>query len=546
MMEKDEAGKPERSYHIFLFPFKWDYKAGEKDFEEIEFERRIDIDAFAGVLKESNWQRKLFNIDKAQDYNEFIYFYDFVRDAMFDLGREPVLQQYEYKIFNEAKYLIYLKDGRSPYELEIDKILLNVYNTGVGILSFFLKNTNYPKQSDILKINEFGRRIYPQFLGKEDFTDATKKAFLADRIEVIIDEEERLREDFSYFDSLKRVQENTGKLSDSIMGLLGDRFLTEKVKTQKGDIYIEPIVDDRMFVMCWYAENKLCAELAEYEKKKESYNYTRNDEWYKFLFVDKDEPTCKSIAMKEELLKAHTYDRWIDKKYGTLYGFSRYSFVILTTRGNFLAPHHLKTMYFRMVNLALVQRASILRFSQEVTHISALKRTKDTTKRISSLHESYIRFVNKVYFREVTAQDQGIDLYDRVVQVMKIERDVKDLNREIDELHQYASLLEDKRKSRQLHILTILGALFVVPAFLTGFFGMNIFAGKMEVTSMQKYRFIVGGIFLISLSTALWLSLLDRWKANSIPLLKKFVLIVIPIIILLMIISLVFIPGVSI
>ena len=541
-MGQNEAGQKELSYHIFLFPFKWDYKASQKDFEDIAFERRTDIDAFAGLLQNPHWQRKPFTIDKAQDYNEFIYFYDFVRDALFDSGKETVLQQYEYEynIFKESKYVIHLKDG-STYELNIDKILLNVYTTGVGILSYHLKNNkeNYGDISDILRINEFGRRIYPQFLDEKDFTNTTKKAFLADRIEVFIDEEQTFIENFTYFDSLKHVQENPGKLSDTIMGLLGDRFFTKKEKTQKGDIYIEPLVDDRMFVMCWYADDKLCAELAKYKKRRESYNYTSNDDWYKFLFVDTKETTCKSIAMKEELLKAHTYDRWIDKKYGTLFGYSRYSFVVLTTKGNILALQHLKTMYFRMVNLVLVQRASILRFSHEVTHISALKKAKDTTKRISHLYERYIRFVNKVYFREVTAQEQGIELYDRIVQVIKIERDVKDLNREIDELHQYASLLEDKRKSNQLHILTVLGALFLVPAFLTGFFGMNIFSRKMEVIDPVKYSFIVGGIFLIPILLLTWLFLKDRWKDERMSVLRKIVLFAIPILVLLMVLFLV-------
>jgi len=34
------------------------------------------------------------------------------------------------------------------------------------------------------------------------------------------------------------------------------------------------------------------------------------------------------------------------------------------------------------------------------------------SKKVSDLYLAYIRFVNKIYFREVTAYEQGIELYD--------------------------------------------------------------------------------------------------------------------------------------
>ena len=552
-MEKEEPGQ-EKSYHIFLFPFKWDYKAFETHLENTDFEKRIDLEKFAGVLTGSHWQRESFKINEMEipGYNELVYFYDFVRDALFDFGKgkEAIHHHYEYPVLKDAKYKIHVKKKNEPYVLDIDKIMLDVYNTGVAILSYHLRNTVYSKLEDILLINDYGRRVYPQFLDKGNYTGRTKGTFLADKIEVIFNEEtlRDVDEDFSYFKDIEKIRQNPYKLSASITGLLGDRFVTRKEDAGTGDIFIEPVVDDRMFVLCWFADDKLCAKLAKYEKKKESYKYTTNDDWYKFIFIDTDSTTCKSIPMKEQFLKDHTYDRWIDKKYGTLFGFCRYSFVVLTSEpdkneiDNLLPLQHLKSMYFRMVKLALVQRASILRFSNEVTRISELKETKDTTKRISRLHESYIRFVNKVYFREVTAQEQGIELYDRVARVMKIERDVKDLNREIDELHQYASLIEDKRNNDQLYRLTILGALFIIPAFLSGFFGMNIFSGKMAVTSLPKYRLIIGAIFITPLLTFLWFSCSDRWKmkGSRLSLLKRIFLIFIPILILLMLLILVF------
>lgn len=134
-------------------------------------------------------------------------------------------------------------------------------------------------------------------------------------------------------------------------------------------------------------------------------------------------------------------------------------------------------MYYKLCELCLVQRACLLSFSDEVARISTMKDDKkiSLTRRVSNLYQQYLRFVNKIYFREVTAQEQGIELYDMLQEHMKIENNVKDLDREIQELHSYISLIEEQKQSRNIELLTIIGALFILPAFITGFFGMNMF-----------------------------------------------------------------------
>ena len=60
-----------------------------------------------------------------------------------------------------------------------------------------------------------------------------------------------------------------------------------------------------------------------------------------------------------------------------------------------------------MAELVLVQRASMLRFSGEITKVSQLSNqdVEAVSKRVSSLYKEYIRFVNQIYFREITAQE---------------------------------------------------------------------------------------------------------------------------------------------
>ncbi|MCL6102248.1 MAG: hypothetical protein M1292_07115, partial [Bacteroidetes bacterium] len=254
-------------------------------------------------------------------------------------------------------------------------------------------------------------------------------------------------------------------------------------KSQNRKVFINPLIDDRMFVLCWYGNDELSTELqSEIGKKADGLselNYESNDWWYRFMFNDQKWATCQNNEMKRSLIKKHTYPRW--SELGTLYGVNRYSFVCLTgtlahlkdVNAAFLV-NHMQSMYYKLCELCLVQRACIIRFSEEVTGISAMKDNKkiSLTDRIGNLYQQYMRFVNRIYFREVTAQEQGIELYNLLHEHMQIEKNVKDLDNEIKELHSYISLIQSQRLSRNTELLTIIAAMFIMPSFVLSFTGV--------------------------------------------------------------------------
>jgi Mg2+ and Co2+ transporter CorA len=348
------------------------------------------------------------------------------------------------------------------YELKVDAINLNLYSTGVGFLSFFLKNEEVlqSQPDDILKINQYGRRIMPPF-----FVDISNRSETAEYIQItgLYGHELKYKETFDTYS-----HNDFWKPASFVRNLIID--LTTNIS-------IEPIIDDRMFVVTWYKNNELtkvyqddlCSFLNGDDKKT-----TRNYFWYRFLFMDKDDPTCQNKRMRADILKKHTYTRW--QKWGSLYGVSKYSMAYLTDSSaqDFLIKNY-QTIYARMVELVLVQRASILRFSSEVTKISSLSNKKANTisERISSIYKEYIRFVNQIYFREVTAQDQGIELYDLMSKTLKTKEYVEDLDKEIGELYQYVSLMEDKERNRNAGWLNTIATILLPATLVTGLFGMN-------------------------------------------------------------------------
>lgn len=518
------------SYHVFMFPFQFDIWSGSREWSQMDWKTRTGLEQIENCLSKS-WQREPFETDRPERYNEHVYFHDFAHEALFDKPdyKSGILRSYRYDLPEDALYRIHIKDHKS-YRLHIEKIMLNMYSSGVGVLSYHLEyqpnGNNYGDFNDILMINDFGRRIFPQFLDihKKPLTGATKGAFLPDMLELVFGKEDPITEDFSFFDEPHNIERHPSRLSNTVMKVLGKCFTTESGPLSPGSIKITPVLDDRMFVMCWANHPRAIKSLGKSGLMDGQYKYLdpkKNEEWYKYLFVDGKSITCKSHSMRKTLLSRHTYDRWLEE--GTLYGISRNSFMVLSN-SEFVLPM-VKGVYYRMVNLSLVQRASLLRFSDETARIAALREPQRLFKRVQDLQEAYLTFVNKIYFREISSQEQGIELYTLVQQFMNIERDVKDLNSEIDHLHQYVTMEQDRHKNRLLNLLSIIGALFVIPAFITGFFGMNVFSEAMGAT--REYMVVMVSILLLAGLGTFFVLRGDKYKSKPFSGLGKLLLILI-------------------
>lgn len=484
------------SKHIFLFPFTWDVKKKE-NLCDSSFDERVNIEIIQEKLLNSDWEMKTIQaVDEEEHcnfYAEYQYFYDNVRKAIYTYENDDkqIVYNYEYKnndikkdswkyeiecwTENKEKYI------NKKYILDIGKIELKIYQTGIGILSFHLNNFDKnTKKEDILRINEYGRRIYPAFLPVENI----KKKVLArnisitykkNKVKTVSVAKENFRE--NKYNKINKLQ-----ISATIMVLLGKYFKSNERDLKEDEIAIKPIIDDRMYVLSWYGN-----DLKSNEACEDTQLYYKDEFWYKYVFIDGGFPTCQNKDMFEGLLKEHTYLRW--QNYGTLYGVSRYSFVSLTNSYEKLIENdadyivtHMESMYYQVACLSLAQRASILRFSNEASLIALKTDENNVSDKVRNLYKKYLEFINCIYFREVTAQEQGIELYKMMHKIMEIDRDINSLKEEISELHQYTILIdqneklkEEKETNRKINILTIIGALTIIPTYLTGFFGMNIY-----------------------------------------------------------------------
>lgn len=463
------------SYHIFYFPFKW----AKKDVHEGTMTQLTDFSQIR-FLNSGKWVRPAVAESQENDgnktdknnvsldaqvlYNEKNYYFRFVHDVLYDSGdgNDNLVMHFERKEPQEkdVRYLIKVSGREKPYCLKVDAININLYKTGVGMMSFYLRNDDESQcdTRDILNINQYGRRILPPFWSE---VNAEKRQELSEYLEISGLDTEISKEDFKSY-TVDEPWTATSMLDSLLKDLTDNLTLT-------------PVIDDRMFVMSLYKNDDMSRLSLSAADAYCNPSSPFSEFWYKYLFVDTGWPTCQNDEMMRDLLRSHTYLRW--QKWNSLYGVSRYSFVYLTNSGvpSYLVDYFMTT-YARMMEIALVQRASVLCFSNEVTTLT--KRGDWTLEKLSehvdSLNEEYIRFINRMYFNELTSQDQGVELYGLIRQNLDIDSYVEELKDEIEKLHDTISFKVERSRNEKAETLNFMAAILLPVSIVTGFWSMNM------------------------------------------------------------------------
>lgn len=519
--------KHKKSSHIYLFPFSY-YTSYES--------------AISAVNENEDWRKTDFKIDNVQRFNQHVYFHDFAEKILMPTDQNKV-GCWEFKNLGiDAHYYIQIKGIAAPFDLTLSKITLYMFNSQIGVLSFYLDNYNADNPEDILKINEYGRRLYPQFLaGNDNLIEASQYGFhplsitissksLYDGFFTTVKSQDASKEegvitfdDFSYYKHFEYLEGNQDikkekriKLPAHIINILGSKCFSDSDDKNSTAIYIKPLIDDRMFVMCCFQNSSIVDKLQKFEDGHYKYELFNNKEWvelsslecknwsdstrypfsdemkihrkeldfwYRYIFIDKDEPTSQSIHQITDLINKHTYDRWIN--WGTLYGVSRYSFVILTgSQYEFDSKldNHFKNLYYFLVLSSLVERSSILRFCERVSSITStnnkVKLNHAEIEKVTRLYYDYINFINNFHLREITAQEQGIELYNMLLKKMNIKKEVEFIDNEIAELHTYVNMVEDRERNRKMASLNLLATFFLPASLLATIFGIGFITNQ--------------------------------------------------------------------
>lgn len=219
-----------------------------------------------------------------------------------------------------------------------------------------------------------------------------------------------------------------------------------------------------------------------------SYQYERSNSWYQYAFIDSGGPLVANEEMKTELINNVTYPRFVD--YGTLFACTRYSLVCLCGIDPYndypykQIRNHMQKMYYQIALLLLAQRTSIITFNNELEKISidadkifnsnnSYHAFEKIIERAESLNKDFVLFSNRIWFDEVTPQEQGIELYKLAQNNMDLISEFNSLRTKIEELHEFIRLKLEERKNKRIFHLTRLGTYLALVVISLTFFTID-------------------------------------------------------------------------
>ncbi|MBT9174938.1 MAG: hypothetical protein DDT22_00604 [candidate division WS2 bacterium] len=476
-------------FTIFIFPFKFE----RGDSGEIKPEKFIKEGLTLHENSSQGWKREVYTLNTADNYNEYYYFHYFVREAIFNKHGNTGMEYLVRTDYKSMKVDYIIGDDKNLEEksmvTDIKSIDLHLFDNQIGLLTITTEKVtgdNETTFNDFIRYNDIARRVYPPYLtADEDNTKHLKSGskLLPNKITIYKENEENgesISEDFPPL-TLKEDNHDVLYLSKIIRELLSPLELTKIKNRQKDKFYFTPFADDRMFIISYFADSELSNELTKRHDNTDNYPYEipntkPSDDWYRFIFVDGNFKNIQNPVMQRELISKHTYSRWAD--YGTLYGFSRYSLVMLCSMN---APSHLKqymkSMYYQMALIVLFQRAMLLKFSDDMADFLKLLQKESLPKqrdRTNKLCGDFIKFINKYWFLEITPQEQGIEMYSQWLGLINLNKLYEKITQEITSLSNY---LENKivfETSRKLAIITVIGFPFVAISLLFSFWGLYL------------------------------------------------------------------------
>ncbi len=483
-----DNGKDWISIHQFLFPFRID-DLGSKPFDLSKWE-----------CDNSRWLKQARSID-CSHYGQYRYFHEKVGRLLWN--SEPQahhsfgLAHYQYQML-KATYQIKIdriEDGniiKHVFELDLAADGIQLYlleNLKIGVLCITAHNFKHPDEEDILKINQWGRRIYRPFITcnlpceQRENHCCTKEIGIknntnpkqcnatcsecADALVLKIFYDKNNSGSFSEDYKIWKNEEACDKPCYA-------GFIRELLK----GINFSHIIDDRMFTSCYFESEKAdllrenwpiyCSMPHPWAKKSEE---TQNiiDYWYRLCYADIG-ITCYSEKMKSELLQQITYDRWMGKS--TFYAITKYSFLMFAQKGarNFGIADHFLQHYHSLILILLLQRSGLIKFSDDLNEMTDLlseaedeknKIHANLSERLDAFRKKYILFVNKVWFDEITPQEQGIEMYELGKRVMELEKQKESIRNDIEEFYQFSKSKEQEKQRDLLDMLSEMGAILL-------------------------------------------------------------------------------------
>ena len=472
--KKVQRELPDKSFFtIFIFPFKY-FK--HKPSASVDIPPADLKDLLCGE-PDSPWAIQDFwspGEDLIEHYNQWQYFHSYVRNMIFSNDQEKkapdrcqnmlYLVRKDYDTLSVDYYIEDRSGIRSKTMIvDVKSIDLHLFDNQIGFLTITTEKkpeTEYELE-ELLKFNDITRRVYPPHLSPDGASNTEypkiHSRVIPDRLKLFNSRDKRdkiLEECFPSFN----IPDDVPYLSKIISRLLSPLAQAPRKGLVSGKCYFTSFMDDRMFIVSHLVDKGLARRLSGICCG--AYEYETSDDWYKLIFVDGEWPTIANGAMKSELIRKHTYARWAN--FGTLFGISRYSFVMLHDGSQTYLYNHAKGVYYQLALIVLFQRAMLLKFSEEIKELTkyfrqGVKADKEFRAKADNLHGRFIKFTNEYWYTEVTPQEQGIEIYRQWTTLMEHDYLFAKVKSEISELAVHVRTIVEHESNQNIEWITNMG-----------------------------------------------------------------------------------------
>jgi hypothetical protein len=116
---------------------------------------------------------------------------------------------------------------------------------------------------------------------------------------------------------------------------------------------------------------------------------------------------------------------------------------------NVIAPSHVPYIYGRMLILALFYQMALRHYNRRINHATKQLSDDGETTEFQRLRREFIRFTNSYWFREVSCQVQGIEIFDLQTKALGLDAEYALLKDEMERADEYSGALRSEKLNKR-------------------------------------------------------------------------------------------------
>jgi hypothetical protein len=462
------------------------------------------------INQNKNWEKKIFSIplgadyiaawEYQQNYSEYIYFHEYVREFLYPQSKTKLhdsIDRYEYRLKENLTVRLQHKattaktnnskiDNTTLVAL-INSICLHIFPSEIGVLSIetswdssceilsnekesgiTTKNQTGFNGADLLYFNNMFRRIYVSYFENDQsdgfFAQVNNEEYPM-TISILSAEKTIYEQSYGNISKNTHLIPNQDETYTPVITSFASNLLNDFFNTSATSAY-KPILDDRMLVYSYAAFPASLGDTVDGE--------ARDIFFSQYLYVDNPSSSYRySKDFTQEIMADTTYVRW--KHLNTNIGFSRFSGAFLYFGHADYLYRPFATMYYQMFLLIVYYRCCLIRFANEASLIAKefpkndkehRHHSSEFVKKLRQLHTRFLKFMNIHWFKEVTHQDQGIEIFRLMRKAFDLDEMYGEVKEEIERADELAQLIRQEQMEAFGKRMTVLGIVISIMATL--------------------------------------------------------------------------------